>query len=115
MELEALVADHTGDRRAAREVGVGEGLDHLLAELILVVGDVEADAQAIRSSAGVFGVLQRPAAALASRQLHGHANDPVAPLDEKRSSHGGVDATGHPDDHAATPAGAGVTTRFDAH
>ena len=46
-ELHRLIAAHAGDRRLAAQIGVGEVLDHRLAEAALVVEHIVGDAHGV--------------------------------------------------------------------
>ena len=99
VELEALVAGDAGNRRAPREIGVGEGLDHLAREALGVVRDVEADAEALGDPPRIVGVLERAAARAAARESR--IVTPIASaarLDQQRRGDRGVDAARHRDD-----------------
>ena len=50
-ELHPLVAAHAGDRRFAARIGVGEILDHALAEAAFVIEHIMGDADASRRRA----------------------------------------------------------------
>ena len=63
VELDVLVAGLARVRGGAVEVGVGEGVDHLRAELALDVEDEERDAEQLGDAARVVGGVRRAAAA----------------------------------------------------
>ena len=101
VELDALVAAHTGIGGAPGAVLVEEvGHDPLL-ELLGQVPHIEGDAQDLGGPAGVGGVLDGAAAARARTGLgpvagqgHVDAHDLIASVDGARRRHGGVDSTG---------------------
>ena len=105
-ELDVLVAGDAGHGRLAGRIALGEGIDHLLAELALVIEHIMRNAEARRDLAGVVDVLACAARAGAMRRLavvvklQGHADDVIALRLQERGDHGRVDAAGHGDDDA---------------
>ena len=63
VELEVVVAERAGDRRAAGEILVDEGADHILLEALLLVDDVVGNAEVLGDAAGVVDIIERAAAA----------------------------------------------------
>ena len=113
-ELHALIAAHAGDRRLAAQVGVGEILDHRLAEARLVVEHVVADAEAVGDPAGVVDVLAgatgagpRPRRVLRV-ELERDAHDLITGLRQQGGGDRRIDAAGHGDDHARAAAKAEI-------
>ena len=108
-----LVAGDAGDRRLARDIGAGEGLDHLLAELRLVIEHVMGDAEPGGDVARVVDVLAGAAGALAVGrravviELHRHADDVVAVARQQRRGDARIDAARHRDDDARVLGGLG--------
>jgi hypothetical protein len=112
-----VVAERAGDRRAAGEVLVDEGTDHILLEALLLVDDVIGDAEVLGDAAGVVDVIQRTAAAglrsvrdavLAGQaglvpELEREADDGVAGLGEHGRNRRGVDPSGHGYGDGAAP------------
>ena len=105
-ELHRLVAGDARHRRLALLIGVGEGLDHRVAEALLVVEDVVRDVQRGGDAAGIVDVLAGAAGALAMGrlamvvELERDADDVIALAGEEAGNHRGIDATGHRDDDA---------------
>ncbi len=95
VELEGLVAGDARNRCPAREIGVGEGVDHFAAEGLRVVRHVEPDAQPLRHASCVVRVLERAASRLALREPHRHADRLGAGLDQQGRRDRRVDATRH--------------------
>ena len=108
VELEVVIAERTGDRRAAREIVGDEGADDLVLEAVLGVDEVVGDVEVLGDAASVIDIINRTAAALdgfghagaASEaalvpELEGEADDGVSLCVEQRSGGGGVDAAGH--------------------
>ena len=105
-ELDRHVAVDAGHRRLARDVALGEAVDHRLLEAALVVEDVVRNADPVGDRAGVVDVLAGAAGALAVGrramvvELQRHADDVIALGLEQRRRHRGIDAAGHGDDDA---------------
>ena len=101
-----LVASDAGDRRLASCVGLGKGVDDLVAEAALVIQHVVRHADAFRHVARVLDVLAgaaRPFAMGAGAvivELQRHACDIVALVPEQGGDNGGIDAARHGDNHA---------------
>ena len=100
-ELDRLVAAHAGDRGRAHEIGVGEILNHGVAEVALVIQNVMREADGLGHTARIIDVLARAArlGRLHRRavivELQRHADDFV-PLPGQQ---GGADGTVHPAAH----------------
>ncbi len=94
------------DRRLALRIGLGEAVDHRLAEAVLVVEHVVRNRQPFGDTAGVVDVLAGAAGALAVDglamivELQGHPDDVVALLGHQPGDDRRVDAARHGDDHA---------------
>ncbi len=105
-ELDRLVALHARHRRLARDIALGETVDHHFLEAALVVEHVVGNADALRHRAGVVDVLPGAAGALAVGrlamvvELQGDADDVVALGLEQRRGDRGIDAARHGDHHA---------------
>ena len=105
-ELDGAVALDAGHRSLARQVALGEAVDHRLPETGLVIEDVVRDAERVGHPARVVNVLAGAAGSLAMGrgavvvELERDAHDLVALLREKGRHHGGVDAARHRDHHA---------------
>ena len=105
-EFHRLVAGDARHRRLARDIGAGERLDHLLAELRLVIEHVMGDCEPGGDVAGVVNVLAGAAGALAVGrravvvELHRHADDVVALARQQRRRDARIDAARHRDDDA---------------
>ena len=103
-ELDRAVALDAGHRRLAERVALGKGVDHGLAEAVLVVEHVMRNADALGDIARVVDVLAGAAGALAMGRramvvkLQRDADDVVALRLQQRSRGRGVDAAGHGDD-----------------
>ncbi len=112
-EFGAGVALNAGDRRLTGEIGVGEGIDHRLAESAFMVEDVMRDAQPVAHRACVANVAARAAAARAPRRLamivklQGHADRLGAGARGERRHHRTVDAARHGNDDAPRGQGGG--------
>ena len=64
VELQVVVAERAGNRRAPGEIFADKGTDDVLLEALLLVDDVVGDAQMLGYAAGVVDVVeeqQRPA------------------------------------------------------
>ena len=101
-ELDLLVAAQARVRRAAGGVLRDEVVDHVRAEPLGQVPDVERDADHVGRAPGVAGVLEGAAAAGAgaerrrvARQRQVHAGDVVAGLDGPGGGDRGVHPAGH--------------------
>jgi hypothetical protein len=108
VELEVVVAERAGNRRAAGEVLATKGGPHPL-EALLLVDDVVGNAQVLGHAAGVVHIVQRAAAAGLRRvgnavlagqprlvpELEGQADDRIAAVGEHRRNRRGVDPSGH--------------------
>ena len=68
-ELDPLVAAHARDRGTAREIVVGEAIDHARPERALIVEDIMRDAEPIGDGARVAYVAPGAAAARAPHRL----------------------------------------------
>ncbi len=105
-EFHVLIAGDAGNRRLAGDIGAGEGLDHLLAEALLVVEHVMGNPQPRGDVAGVVDVLPGATGALAMGrlamvvELHGHADHVIALVSQQRRDDGGIDAARHRHDNA---------------
>ncbi len=105
-EFDELIAGDAGDGRLAAGVARSEAVDHLLAELVLVVEHIMGNAEARRDLAGVMDVLARAAGALAMRrlavivELQRHADDVIALVAEQRGDDARVHAARHRHDDA---------------
>ncbi len=105
-ELDLLVAGDAGDRRLAGNVALGEWLDHLFAEALLVIEHVMGNAEPRGDVARVVDVLTGAAGAFAMRrravvvELQRHADDIVALGGQKRRDDRGIDPARHGDDDA---------------
>ena len=103
-ELDRAIALDAGDRRLAREIAVGEAIDHRLSEAGLVVEHVMRNADRLGHAARVVDVLAGAARALAVHrramvvELERDADDVVALPLQQGGDHGGIDAAGHGDD-----------------
>ena len=106
LELDRHVAVDAGHRRLARDVALGEAVDHRLLEAAFVVEHVVRNADPVGHRAGVVDVLAGAAGALAVRRrpvvvkLERDADDVIALGLQKRGRHRRVDAAGHGDDDA---------------
>ncbi len=100
-ELDRLVAAHAGDRRLAAQIGVGEILDHRVAEAAFVVEHIVGDADGLGGGAGVEDVLAGAAGALLLHrramvvELQGDADHVIAGALEQGGGDGGIHAAGH--------------------
>ena len=105
-ELDRLVAVDARHRRLARDVAVGEAVDHRFLEAAFVVEHVMRNADALGDRARVVDVLAGAAGALAVGrgamvvELQRHADDVVALGLEQRRGDRGIDAARHGDDDA---------------
>ncbi len=108
--LDVGVTEHTGVGRAAREVLVGETLDHPVPKLLPQVHDEVRKAVLSRHHTGVVHRLDGAAAHFFSVAppaggivpgFHGEAHYVVAALFEQHGRHRGVDAATHGDEHAS--------------
>ncbi len=63
IELDEVVAQRAGDRRAASQILIYKGLDYLIFEALLKVDDVVGDAEMLGDIAGVVDVIERTATA----------------------------------------------------
>ena len=101
-----LVACYAGNGSLAADIGARERLDHLLAKALFVVEHVVGDAEARGDVARVMDVLSGAACALAVRrigmvvELHGQADDVVAPVGEQRRDDRRIDSPRHRHDDA---------------
>ena len=101
MELHGLVAADAGNGRLAAQVGVGEILDHLLAEAAFIVEHVVGDAHGVGGRARIMDVLAGAAGALLLDglavvvELQGDAHHLIAGPSQEGGGHGGVDAARH--------------------
>ncbi|MPL79216.1 hypothetical protein SDC9_25091 [bioreactor metagenome] len=101
LELHPLVAADAGHGGGAGEIGIGEFLDHRLAEGVLVIEHVMRKAHRLGDAAGVVDVLARTARALFRQRravivkLQRHADDIIAFLGQHRRHHRAVDAARH--------------------
>ncbi len=106
VELDRLVAAHTGDRRFAPQIGVGELLDHRFPEAAFVVEHIVRHADGLCGHAGVVDVLTGAAGAffLDRRamvvELQGHTDHVIAGPLEQGGGDRGIHASGHGHDHA---------------
>ena len=105
-ELDRLVALHARHRRLARDIALGETVDHHFLEAALVVEDVVGNADALRHRARVVDVLAGAAGALAMGgsavvvELERDADHVVALGLEQRRGDRGIHASRHGDDDA---------------
>ena len=67
VELEVVVAERAGNRRAAGQVFIDERPDHIALEALLLVDDVVGDAEVLGDSAGVVDIVQRTTPACLGR------------------------------------------------
>jgi len=106
VELDRLVAGDAGHRRLARDVGLGEAVDHRLLEARFVVEHVVRNADMRRDRTRIMHVAAGAARSLAVYrgavivELQRHADDVVALLLEEGRRHRRVDAARHRDDDA---------------
>ena len=93
-EFDGLIATHAGDGRFAAHVGVGEIVDHRLAEIAFVIQNVMREAARIGDAAGIVNVLAGAAGfGFRSRravivELQRHADDVVAFLVQQAGGDG---------------------------
>ena len=112
VELDRLVAFDAGHRRLARDIAVGEAVDHRFLEAALIVEHVMRDADALGDHARVMDIAAGAAGALAMGggamivKLQGHADDIIAFGLEQGGRDRGIDAAGHGDDDAGLFRGA---------
>ena len=105
-ELHPLVAADAGHRRRPGEIGVGELLDHRLAEPALVVEHVVREADRLRDPPRVVDVAPGAAGALPRQrramvvELQRDADDVMARLGQHGRDDRAVDAPRHRHDHA---------------
>ncbi len=105
VELDRLVAAHTGDRGLAAQIGVGELLDHRLAKPALIVEHIVGDADGLGGGARIVNVLARAAGALLLDrravvvELQGHPHHVIAGALEQSRRDGGIHPAGHGRDH----------------
>jgi hypothetical protein len=103
-ELDRLVAGDTGYRGFAGKIGIGEVVDHRLAEAAFIVEHVMGNAQRLADAARIVDILAGAAGAgLAHRfamivELQRDADDLVALGMQQAGHDGGIDAAGHGDD-----------------
>ncbi len=109
VELEVVVAERAGNRRAPGEILADKGAHHVLLEALLLVDDVVRNAEVLGHAARVVDVVERAAAAglggvgnavLAGQaglvpELQGEADNIVTVLGEDRRDRRGVDSSGH--------------------
>ncbi len=106
VELDRHVAVDAGHRRLARDVALGEAVDHRLLEAALVVEHVMRNADPVGDRARVVDVLAGAAGALAVGrravvvELQRDADHVVALGLEQRRRHRRIDAARHRDDDA---------------
>ncbi len=100
-QLHRSVAGHARARRLAGEVGVDEGIDHvLLEELAAIEGEVR-DVEVNGDAAGVVLVLRSAAAAADAAvvrvvpEVERHAHDVVALVEQAGRRDGGVHPAAH--------------------
>ena len=103
-ELHRLIAAHAGDWGRARQILVGEFLDHRLAEPAFIVENVMWESHLLRHTPCVVNVAPGAAGALFRQrgamvvELKRDADDVVAFFRQHRGDNGAVDAAGHGDD-----------------
>ena len=120
-ELHFLVAAHAGDRRLAARIGIGEILDHVLAEAAFVIQHIMRNADGFGDAFGVVDILPGTAGAffLLHRvriELQGDADHVIALTLEQRGGDGGIHAARHGGDNTAFPvAGAAVAVMAGCH
>src|SRR5271168_2676233 len=108
VELEVVVAERAGNRRAARKIVVDEGANDILLEALLLVDDVIRDVEGLGYTAGVIHIIQAAAAARGTRrntglaghallvpELEGQADDVVSLCAQHGCDGRGVDSAGH--------------------
>jgi hypothetical protein len=105
-KLDRLIALDARDRRFARDIALGEAVDHHLLEAALVIQHVVGNADALRHRTCVVDVLAGAAGAPAMSRgtvvikLQRDAHDVVALGLEQRRRHRGVDPARHRHHHA---------------
>ncbi|OIQ64889.1 hypothetical protein GALL_535590 [mine drainage metagenome] len=106
LELHPLVAANAGHRRRARKIGVGEFVNHRLAEGVFVVEDVVGKAHFLGHAACVVDIAARTAGPLFRQRgavvvkLQRDADHIIAGAGQQGGGDGGVHAPGHGRDHA---------------
>ena len=104
-ELDIAVAGDAGNRRLALDIALGEAVDDLFAEPLLVIEHVMRNIQPGRDLARVMNILTGAAGALAMLggavivKLQRHADHVVALLLEQRCDDRGINAARHRDNH----------------
>ena len=104
-EFHPFVAADAGHGRGAREVAVGELVDHRLAKHVFIIKDIVGKPHLFRDAAGVVDVAARAAGALFRErgamivELKRDAHHVIAFLGQLRRDHGTVDAARHRHQH----------------
>jgi hypothetical protein len=105
-ELDRLVAGDARDRRFAGNIALGEGIDHRLAEPLLVVQHIMRNAERLGDAARVGDVLAGATGADTMRrgavvvELQRHADDIVALALQQAGNDRRIDAARHRDNDA---------------
>ncbi len=105
-KLYAFIAAHTGDRRFARQITVGEVIHHAFAERVFIVENIMRNAELISHLSRIVNILPCTARTNAPHRfpmiikLQRNPDDIIALFFQKRRRHGRVNAPRHGDNHA---------------